>query len=169
MPIAPQQVVTLHYTLQNASGTLLDDSRQRDKPLEYLHGHDNIVAGLEQALQDHDVGDTLRVTLAPEQAYGRRDEALIQQIARSAFPGGDDVLPGRRFQAQGPDGPRVVTVLEVSTQHVVVDANHPLAGETLSYELEVLALRKATRAELAKGHPLAEEIRHTQLEDRKMP
>ncbi|GAB2801423.1 peptidylprolyl isomerase [Halomonas shantousis] len=155
MPITPQQVVTLHYTLRDAAGTVLDDSRQRDKPLEYLHGHDNIVAGLEQALQPHEAGDMLDVTLTPEQAYGQRDEALIQDVARSAFPGSDGLEPGMRFQAQGPDGPRVVTVLAVDAGQVTVDANHPLAGETLSYALEILAVREATPEELIKGHPLA--------------
>lgn len=169
MPIAPQQVVTLHYVLRDANANVLDDSRQRNEPLSYLHGHDNIVAGLERALAGLDAGARLTVTLTPAEAYGLRDEALIQRVARSAFGGIETLTPGMRFQAQGPDGPRAVTVLEVDEAHVVVDANHPLAGETLSYAVEVLEVRDATRAELAKGHPLAEGVEHAQVEDRKLP
>lgn len=169
MPIAPQQVVTLHYTLRDAEGGVLDDSRRRDEPLSYLHGHDNIVAGLERALADQDAGARLSVTLSPVEAYGERDEALIQPIARSAFGVGSPPAPGMRFQAQGPDGPRVVTVIEVGETRVTVDANHPLAGQTLSYDVEILEVRDATRAELAKGHPLPDDVDHAQVEDRKMP
>lgn len=168
MPIAPQQVVTLHYTLHDANGTLLDDSRARDTPLEYLHGHHNIVAGLERALEGQPQGAILSVTLMPAEAYGMRDEALVQQVARTAFPV-EGLAPGMRFQTQGDAGPEIVTVLEVGDAHVTVDTNHPLAGETLSYRLEVLSIREATRAELAKGHPLPPDVDHTQVEDRKMP
>ncbi len=169
MSIALQQVVTLHYTLYGPDGRLLDDSRRRDAPLRYLHGHDNIVAGLERALDGHAPGDQLTVELPPEQAYGERDEALIQEVARSAFGEGSELAPGMRFQAQGPDGPRAVTVVAVGEARVTVDANHPLAGQTLRYELEVLDVRGATRAELAKGHPLDEGVEPAQVEDRKLP
>lgn len=168
MTIAPHRVVSLHYTLRDAKGTLLDDSRSRESPLEYLHGHDNIVAGLERALEGQSAGAELSVTLMPAEAYGMRDEALVQQVARSAFPI-DDLAVGMRFQTQGDDGPEIVTVLEVGDTQVTVDTNHPLAGETLSYRVEVLEVREATRAELAKGHPLPADVDHTQVEDRKMP
>ena len=167
MAVVSQQVVNLHYTLRDADGNVLDDSRQREMPLSYLHGHDNIVAGLEQALEGAESGSRLTVTLSPEQAYGKRDEALVRQVSRSAFSGVDELEPGMRFQAQGPDGPRTVTVIEASDTQVMVDANHPLAGQTLHYDVEVLSTRQATRAELAKGHPLAEDVDHTQVEDRK--
>ncbi|MCG7598197.1 peptidylprolyl isomerase [Halomonas sp. McH1-25] len=167
MPIIPQQVVTLHYMLRDAEGHVLDDSRQRDAPLSYLHGHDNIVAGLEQALTGAESGTRLTVTLAPEQAYGRRDEALVRHVSRSAFGDVADLKPGMRFQAQGPDGPRTVTVVDADDTRVTVDANHPLAGQTLHYDVDILEVREATRAELAKGHPLDEDVDHTQVEDRK--
>ena len=104
MPIATQQVVALHYTLHDADGNVLDDSRHRDTPLSYLHGHDNIVAGLEEALEGAEVGSRLSVTLAPEQAYGRRDEALLREVARSAFAGVAELRHGMRFQALDADG-----------------------------------------------------------------
>ncbi|GHA89207.1 FKBP-type peptidyl-prolyl cis-trans isomerase [Modicisalibacter luteus] len=167
MSIAPQQVVTLHYTLRDDEGHVLDDSRQRDTPLSYLHGHDNIVPGLEKALAGAQSGTHLTVTLDPEQAYGKRDEALVRRVSRSAFSGVSDLKSGMRFQAQGPDGPHTVTIVEADDTQVTVDANHPLAGQTLRYDVEILAVREATRAELAKGHPLDEDVDHTQVEDRK--
>lgn len=168
MPIAPQRVVTLHYVLRDADGNVLDDSRARRQPLEYLHGHHNIVSGLEHELTGQEAGATLSVTLMPADAYGLRDEALVREVARNAFPV-DDLAPGMRFQTPGDDGPEVVTVLEVGGQAVLVDTNHPLAGHKLSYALEVLSVRDATRAELAKGHPLPPGTEPGEIEDRRMP
>lgn len=167
MNIASQRVVRLHYQLKNASGEVLDDSRTRGVPLEYLHGHDNIVAGLERALEGQSEGAVLTVTLMPAEAYGLRDEALVQEVSRRAFPV-DDLAVGMRFQTQGEAGPQVVTVLAITDANVTIDTNHPLAGERLSYHLEVLDIRDASRAELAKGHPLPDDIDHSQVEDRKM-
>lgn len=166
MVIAPQQVVTLHYTLRDDEENILDDSRQRGEPLSYLHGHDNIVAGLERSLSGREAGTRLSVTLMPAEAYGVRDEALVQEVSRNAFSGIDALATGMRFQAQGPDGARAVTVVEVSETQVVIDANHPLAGKTLTYAIEILDVRVATRAELAKGHPLPEDTDPRQVEDR---
>nr|WP_299241863.1 peptidylprolyl isomerase [uncultured Halomonas sp.] len=169
MIIAPQHIVTLHYTLRDSDGSVLDDSYQRNAPLQYLHGHDNIVPGLERSLDGLANGALTTITLAPAQAYGIRDEALVQTVSRSAFEGVDELMPGKRFQAQGPDGPRIVTVIAIDDDIVTVDTNHPLAGETLRYSVEILDVRKATRAELAKGHPLSEDIEPAQVEDRKIP
>lgn len=168
MNIAPQRVVTLHYVLSDAQGQVLDDSRARATPLEYLHGHDNIMIGLERELAGHVPGDRLTVTLAPVDAYGERNENLIQSFGRSAFPQ-RDLAPGMRFQTPGDDGPQVITVIEVRDDSVMVDTNHPLAGQTLSYALEVLQVREASRAELAKGHPLPADVAPSQVEDRKLP
>ncbi|WP_010628050.1 peptidylprolyl isomerase [Halomonas sp. KM-1] len=167
MNIAPQRVVTLHYVLSDAQGQILDDSRARARPLEYLHGHDNIMAGLERELEGHAPGDRLNVTLPPQDAYGERNEELVQSFGRSAFPQ-QELTPGMRFQTPGDDGPQIVTVLEVSDDEVLVDTNHPLAGQTLSYALEVLSVREANRAELAKGHPLPDDVTPAQVEDRKL-
>ncbi|WP_458524739.1 FKBP-type peptidyl-prolyl cis-trans isomerase [Onishia taeanensis] len=167
MQIAPHRVVSLHYRLIDAAGTLLDDSHARETPLEYLHGHVNIVAGLERALEGQSVGATLSATLGPDEAYGPRDEAKVQKVGRGSFPVAE-LTPGMRFQTPGEDGPQVVTVLEVGATQVTVDTNHPLAGETLTYALEVLSVREATRAELAKGHPLPEGTAPGEVEDRKV-
>ncbi|MBB3139990.1 FKBP-type peptidyl-prolyl cis-trans isomerase [Halomonas organivorans] len=167
MTIAPQRVASLHYVLSDEDGQVLDDSRSRQTPLEYLHGHDNLMAGLERALAGREAGAELSVTLAPGEAYGLRDEALVREVGRDAFPV-PDLAPGMRFQTPGDDGPEIVTVLEVRDDSVVIDTNHPLAGRTLHYRLEVLEVREATRAELAKGHPLPPGTTPDQVEDKKM-
>lgn len=168
MTIAPQRVVTLHYVLSDRDGSVLDDSRARRQPLEYLHGHGNIMAGLERALEGQGAGAELSVILMPAEAYGLRDEALVREVGRHAFPV-EEVAPGMRFQTPGDDGPEIVTVLEVRDDAVVIDTNHPLAGQRLRYRLEVLEVRDATRAELAKGHPLPPGTAPGEVEDKKLP
>ncbi|MFG6666417.1 peptidylprolyl isomerase [Halomonas sp. HNIBRBA4712] len=171
MSITSHQVVSLHYVLSDVtlegSREVLDDSRARQKPLEYLHAHDNILPGLERALEGKVIGDTFSATLAPQDAYGRRDEALVQTLAKTAFSGAE-LNPGSRFQTEGEAGPQIVTVLAVEGDRVRVDMNHPLAGRTLEYRVEVLDVREATRAELAKGHPLPPGTEHAGVEDRKV-
>lgn len=168
MTIAPQRIATLHYVLSDQAGNVLDDSRARQQPLEYLHGHGNIMAGLERALVDQQAGAQLSVTLMPAEAYGLRDEALVREVGRHAFPV-EEITPGMRFQTPGDDGPEIVTVREVRDDAVVIDTNHPLAGQVLRYRLEVLAVRDATRAELAKGHPLPPGTEPAEVEDKKLP
>ncbi|HAA46333.1 MAG: peptidylprolyl isomerase, FKBP-type [Halomonas sp. 54_146] len=171
MSITAHQVVTLHYVLSDVlsdgSKRVLDDSRTRNKPLEYLHGHDNIVPGLEQALAGQEAGAELSVQLMPANAYGVRNEALVQEVGRGAF-GGAELTPGSSFQTEGEAGPQIVTVLEVNGDRVTVDTNHPLAGRTLHYRVTILEVREATRAELAKGHPLPPGTEHSKVEDRKV-
>lgn len=165
--IQPSRVASLHYVLLDARGHTIDDSRARQQPLEYLHGHGNLFPALESAMMDCKSGETLRVTLSPAEAYGERDEALVNQSPRSAFSVDGSLRPGQRFQAQGPEGPHTVTLIAVNGSQVTVDANHPLAGETLTYDVEILEVREATRAELSSGHPLPPGTSHTEVEDRK--
>jgi FKBP-type peptidyl-prolyl cis-trans isomerase SlyD len=167
MDIAPQRVVTLHYLLSDSDGQMLDDSRARERPLAYLHGHHNIVAGLERALDGLSADAELSVTLMPAEAYGLRNESLVREVGRNAFPV-DDLSAGMRFQTPGDAGPEVVTVLEVRDDAVLIDSNHPLAGHALRYRLQVLEVREATRAELAKGHPLPPGTEPGEVEDRKV-
>jgi len=171
MSITAHQVVTLHYVLSDVlndgSKQVLDDSQARNKPLEYLHGHDNIVPGLENALAGQAVGAELSVQLMPADAYGLRNEALIQEVSLASF-GNAELTPGSRFQTEGEAGPQIVTVLEVEGDRVTVDTNHPLAGRTLNYQVTILDVRDATRAELAKGHPLPPGTEHSKVEDRKV-
>ncbi|MCT8469585.1 peptidylprolyl isomerase [Chromohalobacter canadensis] len=167
MTISPQHVVRLHYVLCDSAGHVLDDSRRREEPLEYLHGHANILPGLEAALEGLSGGDARAINLAPEEAYGAHEPDLVQTVARTAFPGVEELSPGMRFQAQGPDGPRTVTLIEADDTQVTVDANHPLAGQDLVFRVEILDVRSARRAELAKGHPLAADVTASEVEDRK--
>lgn len=171
MSISVHRVVALHYRLKDVLSDggeqLLDDSQARDKPLEYLHGHDNILPGLEHALEGQEAGAELDVTLAPRDAYGVYNEALVQTVSRGSF-GNAELSIGNRFQTEGEAGPQIVTVLSVDGDNVSVDTNHPLAGHTLRYQVRVLTIREATRAELAKGHPLSPDTDYSKVEDRKV-
>lgn len=137
--------------LSDDSGQVLDRSTP-DTPLSYLHGAGNIVPGLEQALDGKRTGDTLTADVAPEQGYGPRHAQLIQHVPREAFPSDVDVVPGAQFEARTQQGPVMVTVTEVGPEQVTVDGNHPLAGQTLHFAVEVTAVREATTEELDQGH-----------------
>ncbi len=151
MHIEKNRVVTLHYTLRDEQGTVLDTSNGR-APLTYLHGKGNIIPGLEQALAGKVAGEKLDVALPPEQGYGARDERLVQILPRSRLPEGTDVAPGMQLRADSPKGPRLVSVLKVERDFVTVDGNHPLAGRTLHFSVEVAEVRKATHEEVSHGH-----------------
>jgi FKBP-type peptidyl-prolyl cis-trans isomerase SlyD len=149
--IEKNRVVTLHYTLRDDQGAIVDTSSGR-KPLTYLHGKGNIIPGLEQALSGKAEGDRLDVTVPPEKGYGARDERLVQIVPRTKFGEVGDIAPGMQVRASGPQGARLVTVVRVDRDFVTVDGNHPLAGRTLHFSLEVESVRKATHEEVAHGH-----------------
>jgi FKBP-type peptidyl-prolyl cis-trans isomerase SlyD len=151
MQIANQSVVLMHYTLTNDKGEVLDSSAGAD-PLAYLHGSGNIIPGLENALTGKQAGDKLKVTVAPQDGYGVRDDKLVQQVPRRAFQGVANIQAGMSFTADGPNGPTRVTVTKVLGDMVTVDANHALAGETLNFDVEITEVRAATEEELAHGH-----------------
>ena len=150
MRIAKHTVVSIDYTLKDKDGTVLDSSEGRE-PLAYIHGTGSIVVGLEEALEGKDQGITLTVSVPPEKGYGQRDPKLSQKVPRSMFDV-QDLSPGMRFHAQAEHGSHVVTVTAVDEDSVTVDANHPLAGETLNFEVTVTDVRAATQEELAHGH-----------------
>jgi len=145
------KVVTIHYTLTDKAGEILDTSAGQD-PLSYLHGRGNIIIGLERELEGKKTGEKLRVTIAPQDGYGEIDEALVMQIPRSAFKDIKNLEPGMQFQIKGNEGPRVVTVTEIRETEVTVDGNHPLAGEELTFDVEITGVRDATKEELSHGH-----------------
>ncbi len=152
MRIASNTVVSLQYVLSNADGDIIDQSA--DTPFVYLHGHGNIVVGLERALEGRGAGDSFAVEVSPEDGYGERDERLVQVVPREAFGGvdEDDLQPGMRFRAESNDGPRIVVITGVDADSVTVDGNHPLAGQVLSFVVEVREVREATPTELSHGH-----------------
>ncbi|WP_158774621.1 FKBP-type peptidyl-prolyl cis-trans isomerase [Cobetia sp. L2A1] len=151
MQIAQNAVVSFHYTLTNNDGEVLDTSEGRE-PLAYIHGAGNIVPGLEKELDGKQSGDALKVAVTPEEGYGEVQEALVQEVPRDAFQGVEDIEAGMQFQAQTQGGPLMVTVTKVEGDTVVVDGNHPLAGETLNFDVQITEVREASAEELEHGH-----------------
>ena len=152
MNVEDKLVVSIHYKLTDGSGNEIDSS-SGGEPLAYLHGADNIVPGLERELTGKSVGDRVQVTVAPEDGYGPVQEELVQTLAREVFQGVDEIEAGMQFEAKSPDGhSQVVTVKAVSDDGVTVDANHPLAGVTLNFDVTVESIREATEEELTHGH-----------------
>lgn len=151
MPIAPNDVVTMHYTLTDEAAKVLDSSSGRE-PLVYLHGHGNIVPGLERALTGHDVGERLTVRVPAAEGYGEYDRALVQRVPKRALKGIGDVRVGMRLQAGTEHGYHAVTVTQITGDMVTLDGNHPLAGQNLNFEVEITGVRAASEEELAHGH-----------------
>lgn len=152
MTIEDKQVVSIHYTLTDDEGETLDTSSGRD-PLTYLHGAQNIIPGLEEALTGKEVGDQVQVTIQPEDAYGKVDAGLVQTVPHEAFEGVDDVKPGMQFEARSPEGAaQIVMVKEVGDEGVVIDGNHPLAGQVLHFDVKIEDVREATDEEVEHGH-----------------
>jgi len=152
MTIKNDMVVALQYELKNDKGEVLDSSSPGD-PLFYLHGAQNIIPGLEKELSGKSKGDKLVVTVEPAEGYGEFQDSLIQALPKDVFEGIDDLAPGLELQAQEQDGTmRFFTVKEVKEEEVVIDSNHPLAGETLHFKVEVEDVREASKEELEHGH-----------------
>jgi FKBP-type peptidyl-prolyl cis-trans isomerase SlyD len=151
MAIAADQVVSIHYTLKNDAGEVLDRS-QADAPLTYLHGHGNLIPGLERELAGKSPGDKVQVRIVPAEAYGEYDDALVQRVPRRSLKGIRDVRVGLQLQAQTAQGARVVTVTQLAGDLVTLDGNHPLAGQHLNFDVEIGEVRAATAEELAHGH-----------------
>ena len=149
--IAKDKVVSIDYTLTGDNGQVLDTSQGRE-PLAYLHGAGNIIPGLESALEGRNEGDQVNVSIPPDQAYGQRDERMVQAVPRTAFQGVADIKPGMQFQAQTNAGARLITVVGVQDDQVTIDANHPLAGATLNFDVKVVNVREATEQEKSHGH-----------------
>lgn len=151
MKISQNKVASIEYTLTDDSGDVLDTS-EGGEPLAYIHGMGNIIPGLEAALEGKEVGDSLKVTVAPEDGYGEQNDALVQQVPREMFQGVDEIEIGMQFHAQTAQGLTVITVTEVIEDLITVDGNHPLAGKTLNFDVKVVEVRDATEEELEHGH-----------------
>jgi FKBP-type peptidyl-prolyl cis-trans isomerase SlyD len=151
MQATSEKVVSIDYTLKDGQGTVIDTSQGRG-PLAYLHGAGNIIPGLERELEGKTAGAAFEVTVLPTDAYGERDDALVQPVPKSRFPEGANPQVGQQFQAQTPTGARMVTVVNVEAESVTIDANHPLAGQSLHFAGQVVDVRDATQQELQHGH-----------------
>ena len=150
MKITADKAITINYTLKDNDGKLIDESN--DSSFIYLHGHGNIIPGLEAALDDKKAGESFDLLLKPADAYGEYNPAITQTIDRNAF--GDQPLEvGMQFHAEGDDGhPVLITISEINDDKVTIDGNPPLAGVTLNYSVEIMDVRDATEEELSHGH-----------------
>jgi FKBP-type peptidyl-prolyl cis-trans isomerase SlyD len=151
MAIEDRKVVSFHYTLSNEQGEQLETSREQD-PVVYLHGYRNIVPGLENAMVGKDSGDTFKVTVEPVEAYGERDPGRVQRIPAKHFPNARKLSPGQAVSLETKRGPVQATIVKVGRFNIDVDANHPLAGQTLTFDVEITDVREATGEEIAHGH-----------------
>ncbi|MFP3873408.1 MAG: peptidylprolyl isomerase [Thiohalophilus sp.] len=151
MQISENKVVTIDYTLKDDSGNVLDSS-QGGPGLAYLHGAGNIIPGLENALAGKSEGDSLNVSVQPDDAYGQRDDSMIQTVPKDMFEG-TEVQVGAQYQAMTPEGqPLTITVMDIKDDGVVIDGNHPLAGQALHFDVTITEVREPTQEELDHGH-----------------
>ncbi len=151
MQIANNAVVSIHYTVTDTDGNTIDSSKGKD-PLVYLHGHRNIIPGLEAALEGKSAKDHVEADIEAAKAYGEINDDLIQEVPRSAFEGVENLEIGMHFQAQTDQGPVNVMISAIEDDMVTVDGNHRLAGKALNFVVDVVEVRAATEEEIAHGH-----------------
>ena len=151
MEISKNTVVQFHYTLKDESGETLESSLKSD-PIAYLHGHNNMIVGVEKALEGKKQGDEFSTVVAPADAYGEIQENAQQRVPTKHLQGADKWLPGMMATVNTAEGQRQVTVVKVGRFMVTVDLNHPLAGKTLTFDIKVETVREATEEEVTHGH-----------------
>lgn len=150
MTVKQNAVVSIHYTVRDEDGVQLDSSDGRD-PLVYLHGANNIIPGLESALDGKNVGTELNISIPAEDAYGEHLDHLVESMPVQAF-GEQPLEVGMRFEAQTERGPISVVITDIDGDHVTVDGNHPLAGKPLTFDVTITDIRDASDEEVAHGH-----------------
>ncbi|MFZ9595894.1 MAG: FKBP-type peptidyl-prolyl cis-trans isomerase [Bdellovibrionia bacterium] len=160
MKISKNSVVSIQYTLCDDSKQVLDQSEAHD-PLVYLHGSEAIIPGLEKALEGKSAGDRLTVSIPPEEAYGLKEEGLTDTLSRDEFPEDEELEVGESYEVETDDGYEILTITDIQGDEVTVDTNHPLAGQTLHFEVEVTDVREATDEEIEHGHPHTPNTHHT--------
>ncbi|MCR6651889.1 MAG: peptidylprolyl isomerase [Cellvibrionaceae bacterium] len=152
MKVANDCVVSIHYTLTDDDGNVIDSSRE-SQPLNYLHGAGNIIPGLERELAGCEIGTHKVVKVQPADGYGEIDVDLIQTLPREAFSGVEEIEVGMEFHARGPQGQvQVVVVKDVADDGITIDANHALAGKILNFDVTIEAIRDASPEEIDHGH-----------------
>lgn len=149
--ITKNAVAAINYTLKDDGGNVLDTSEGKP-PLAYVHGVGALIPGLESELEGKGVGDKLSVRVEPEQGYGPRHEQMVQTVPREQLPPEPQPQIGMQLQAQTDQGPIVLTITGIEGEMVTLDGNHPLAGVTLNFDVEVVEVREATAEELEHGH-----------------
>lgn len=148
MKIEKNKIVSIHYTLKNIEGEIIDSS-SGSEPLEYMHGCGMLISGLEKELEGKAAGEKLSVAIEPKDGYGEYDKTLVVDVPKAHFPSDIDIEIGMQFQTE--DG-TLVTVKEVKADTITVDANHELAGVKLFFDVTIVNVREATEAELNAGH-----------------
>lgn len=151
MQIADNLAVSIHYTLTNDEGEVIDTS-EGDEALAYLHGYGNIISGLESALTGKSVGDKFKVRIDAEDAYGEIEDDRVQIVSIEMFEGVDELEVGMQFHADVSSGPGVITIINIDGDDITIDGNHPLAGVPLTFDVEVVDIRPATAEEISHGH-----------------
>jgi len=151
MNISENCVASIHYTLTDGEGKVIDTSEGQE-PLAYLHGAGNIIPGLEKALLGKAVGDKFNVSISASEAYGLRDGSMVQELPSNMFSGIENIEVGMEFHAETEHGLQVVTVTKLEGDNVTIDGNHPLAGVDLTFDVEVAEIRAASAEELEHGH-----------------
>ena len=146
-----RNVVTFHYTLRDTRGQIIDASVGGD-PVSFVEGAGQIVEGLEEGLRGLAVGTKAHIGVPAAKAYGERDETQVQRVLRALLPIEGEVKPGDQFRAGSDAFAPIVTVVGVEGEELLLDANHPLAGVDLEFEVEVLGVREATKEECEHGH-----------------
>lgn len=145
-----KKVFTLNYWLKNPNGEVVDTS-EGGEPMVFIEGSRLVIPGLQKAVEGRSVGDRLDVTIPPELAYGEHQKDLVNEVPASMFDGIDEVKPGMKFQTNTGEQTQVVQVVSVKDGKVIIDANHPLAGLTLNFEIEIINIREANQDEIASG------------------
>tara|TARA_B110000037_G_scaffold220436_1_gene288369 strand:+ start:971 stop:1453 length:483 start_codon:yes stop_codon:yes gene_type:complete len=151
MNIEKDSVIQMHYKLTNGEGMLLDSSEGRE-PLTYLHGKGMLIPGLENQLEGKTIGDKFKADIKADEAYGQRQNEMIHVVPKTNFKGDGELKAGLQIQIDTDQGKQMAIVTEVVGENVTVDMNHPLAGMDLSFDVEVIEIRKATDEEISHGH-----------------
>lgn len=159
MQITNNTAVSIHYTLTNDAGDKID-STDGGEPMVYLHGSGNIITGLEKALYNKNPGDKFSVRVEAADAYGEFSEDMIQTISIEMFDGIKKVEAGMQFHTAVNSGAGIITVLKVDGDDVTIDSNHPLAGQALNFDVEIVSVRLATKEEISHGHIHSTGCRH---------
>ncbi len=156
MQVANGKVAVFHYIVRDVAAPAdaedVDSSRERGQPLAIMVGQGGLIPGVEQALQGKSAGDRFEVIVPPGEGYGLRNEAAVQRVPKKFFQDPERLRPGQMTTLSTRDGSRPVTVLKVGMSVVDVDVNHPLAGKTLKFDIEMVDVREATQDELSHGH-----------------
>lgn len=153
MTTPAKRVFSFHYTLTNTQGEVVDTSRDSKDPFAFIEGSGQIIPGLEKPMLLLSAGDTRKIEVEPKEAYGEHDKELIVEVPKAKLPNPAEVEIGDQFQASGPNGEMLLfRVMEINGDNVKLDGNHPLAGEKLTFDIEVMGIRDATNEEMAHGH-----------------